>query len=388
MGSLIPLRLPMFAVAILAAILGIATFAACAPATPAATSPPELGLSAPVGAAVDAVGGGVPPAPAKPSLSVTPGTTQVIATWPAVAEATSYRIRWRPQGNDFAAGNLLSVTEAAANFDVSEQGLWVVRVQACNDAGCGRPGTATVPVIINISGHQAVRVWFDQQAGSPNVVAGINLDWDPLPGYYVVKYRLAGNNNWVTSEPLTEPGYTLDSDSFAAFESAGESAGYPIVRVFFNCDKRGNGCALLGRFPNHTMERVNDFAVPVAPYSGGATGASEASGRQERDPLTHLMRPASDFTITNEVGENDVSYRCVSRPAENPWEIAMFGTAADAIKGCGGWKTIDQYILDPDAVFPEDDPCGYRPAQDEVERNEYGDKVKVCNEIVPLGDDY
>lgn len=358
-----------FFVATLVGILGVIAAAACAPVAPP------------------------PAAPQEPALSVEPGTTQVTAEWPAVTEAAAYQVRWRPEGEDFSAGNLVSVTEPGATFDVAEQGLWVVRVQACNDAGCGRPGTATVPVIINISGHQAVRVWFGRESKTTNVVTSINVDWDALPGYYLVQYRQAGENHWVTSEPLTQAGYTLTGDSFADFEGSG----HPIIRVFFNCNQQGKGCALLGRFPNNALEEVNFFSVPTDPYRSGAVGAEGAPAPtnryahsfagQERDPLTHLLRPASDFTITSETRDDGITYRCVSRPAENPWETGMFGTADDAIKGCVGRKVIDHYELDRDAVFPDDAPCGYRPAADEGERREYGDRIKVCNRMVPLEDE-
>ena len=45
---------------------------------------------------------------------------------------------------------------------------------------------ARVPVIINISGHQAVRVWFEASRFAKFATMRPN---------YVVKYRLAGNNN-------------------------------------------------------------------------------------------------------------------------------------------------------------------------------------------------
>lgn len=237
--------------AVVVIIVGGIAAVACAPATP----PPPTATP-------------IPPPPVPPSnldLTVEPGTTKVSATWDEVAGAAAYEVRWRSRREDFPTGNLATVTGPTAIFDVREQGLWLIRVQACNDSGCGGPGTATVPVIINISGHEAVRLWFDfDPEADSDEISAVHLDWDALPGYYIVKYRLTNNNNWITSEPLSEPGYTFTADSFATFEKRGQ----PIVRVFFNCDKDGRSCALLGRSPNTTMEKIWS-RIPVDPYAAG-----------------------------------------------------------------------------------------------------------------------
>ena len=340
------------------------------------------------------------PAPFAPELTVEPGTTEVTATWGAVDGAASYQVRWRHKWGDFADDRITTVADPTATFNVGEQGLWVVWVVACDDDGCGRGSTATTPVITNISGHQAVRIWFDYDPeAAGNVASAMHLDWDALPGYYIVKYRLTNNDNWVTSEPLFEVGYTLTADSFAVFEKRGK----PIVSVFFNCNESGEQCTLLGRLPNTTMEQVDSSYVPplarntpggvnwTNPYvptpAPGATGDSSSGSahRLEIAPLTHMLRPASDFTITTEVRDG-VSYHCVSRAAENPWEKGMFGTGSDAVKSCSGGRTLDRYLYDPDAVFPDDATCGERPAETDRERSVYGDTVKVCNKHPNLDD--
>lgn len=363
------LRWPVSIAAVVVIIVGGIAAVACAPATP----PPPTATP-------------IPPPPAPPSnldLTVEPGTTKVSATWDEVAGAAAYEVRWRSRREDFPTWNLATVMGPTATFDVREQGLWLIRVQACNDSGCGGPGTATVPVIINISGHEAVRLWFDfDPEADSDEISAVHLDWDALPGYYIVKYRLTNNNNWITSEPLSEPGYTFTADSFATFEKRGQ----PIVRVFFNCDKDGRSCALLGRSPNTTMEKIWT-RIPVDPYAAGGDGVSGASaaGRsyltagQEADPLTHMLRPASDFTVTTEIRDG-ITYRCVSRPAENPWEKGVFGAGNDAIKSCAGGRTINEYLFNPDAVFPDGAVCVERPAETDLERRIYGDTVKVCKE--------
>lgn len=332
--------------------------AACAPVAPAAAKP-ELA------------------SPGRAALSVEPGTTKLTAKWGAVANATSYQVRWRPEGGGFADDNLETVADPVATFTVAEQGLWVVRVQACNEDGCSRPATATASVIINISGHQAVRVWDD----ADDVM---QLDWDALPGHYVVKYSTSvDDTKWKTSPPLAKPGYALAPDDFTDFSRA-KGIGHPVVRVFFNCNAEGERCALLGRYPNTTMEELAPFSERAGPPLPTPNSYETESGASEprliADPRTHVLRPATDFTITRELwpGENETR-KCVARPAENRWERALFG---DVIKKCSGIATInDTYILDENAVFPNGATCGERPAQNDDERRAFGgDTVKVCND--------
>ena len=141
-----------------------------------------------------------PTTPADATLAVEPGTTTITADWPPVMNANTYEVRWRQTGDDFTDAASMSTTESDAEFDVGSQGLWIVGVVACNANGCSDPATSSAPVIINILGHQAVRAWYTD--------AGIHLDWDPLPGGYVVKYRLSTDASmWKSSTALSENGF-------------------------------------------------------------------------------------------------------------------------------------------------------------------------------------
>ena len=82
-----------------------------------------------------------PVRPAGVSISTQPGSLDVSVDWRDVAGATSYLARWREGG----AGNRLNegveVQSSDADITVSDYGKWVVRVEACNSAGCG-PGNS------------------------------------------------------------------------------------------------------------------------------------------------------------------------------------------------------------------------------------------------------
>ena len=83
-------------------------------------------------------------APAKPAglgVEAQPGTLEVGVSWDDVPGATSYSLNWRRPGGDFEPGDAVTVTDTEATLAMPGRGLWRVRLQACNDAGCG-PGRA------------------------------------------------------------------------------------------------------------------------------------------------------------------------------------------------------------------------------------------------------
>ena len=45
------------------------------------------------------------------AVNVVPGTLDLLATWDAVEEATSYKLRWRQSGGEFEAANAITVSE-------------------------------------------------------------------------------------------------------------------------------------------------------------------------------------------------------------------------------------------------------------------------------------
>ena len=313
------------------------------------------------------------PAPRGFKLEVSPATTVISASWKEVTEADSYRLIWRHRKDRFVAANEMSVTDPVAEFSV-EQGSWIVRVQACNEDGCGSFRTAKTPVIINIIGHAAVRFWFDPETSD------VKLDWDKLRGHYLVKYRTVAEKDWITSKPLAETGFTITKKQIFALKE-----GTLDIQVFYNCNSRGKNCDLLGKFPDETFENLSSddvkVMIPTDPHAvvDGAQAASDS--KPEIDPVTGQLR--TDLTVTTETIDG-VLHRCVSRPAENDWEKAMFGPKP---KSCSGSSEDLIYIRDPDAVFPNDAVCGWRPAADAEEREFHGDNVLVCNDTPPAEGD-
>ncbi len=79
----------------------------------------------------------VPAKPAGLSVATEPGSLDVLADWDDVAGADDYLVRWRPKDGQLNEG--ARTQSSSASITVSAYGDWVVRIQACNDAGCGKP---------------------------------------------------------------------------------------------------------------------------------------------------------------------------------------------------------------------------------------------------------
>ena len=84
--------------------------------------------------------------PGKPNgltAAVAVGSLDVAVDWNDVEEADDYLVRWRLHGPGQELNEGVRVASSETWFTVADYGRWVVRVEACNDAGCG-PGAAQV----------------------------------------------------------------------------------------------------------------------------------------------------------------------------------------------------------------------------------------------------
>ena len=81
----------------------------------------------------------VPGKPAELRVDTEPGSLDVEVDWDDVADASHYLVRWRvgSPGNQLNEG--IEVQSSDADITVESYGEWVLRVQACNSAGCGAP---------------------------------------------------------------------------------------------------------------------------------------------------------------------------------------------------------------------------------------------------------
>ena len=87
-----------------------------------------------------------PAQPTSLAVAATAGKLDLAATWDAVSGAESYLVEWRRPDGNFETGARIGTAETSAAITVAGHGRWVVRVEACNNAGCGRGAARTVEV--------------------------------------------------------------------------------------------------------------------------------------------------------------------------------------------------------------------------------------------------
>ena len=76
--------------------------------------------------------------PAQPTgleVFTEPGSLDVSVDWDDVDGTVHYRVRWRSVDNGGELNDGVEVQPSEADTTVEDYGEWVVRVQACNDAG-------------------------------------------------------------------------------------------------------------------------------------------------------------------------------------------------------------------------------------------------------------
>ena len=88
----------------------------------------------------------LPDVPGNLEVAARPGELDVSVTWDATEGASSYRLSWRLADKGFQPGDRTTTIGADATFTVSEGGQWVVRLEGCNDAGCGKSAVQTAAV--------------------------------------------------------------------------------------------------------------------------------------------------------------------------------------------------------------------------------------------------
>ena len=123
----------------------------------------------------------LPTRPVGLQVSAEAGSLDVSVEWDDVEGATSYLVRWREAG----PGNLLNEGVEAGSSDaaitVAASGGWVVRVEACNNAGCGPGASKKVAIVPPSPGSLQL-----SDVGE----LGISASWDGVAG--ADEYRCVG----------------------------------------------------------------------------------------------------------------------------------------------------------------------------------------------------
>ena len=210
--------------------------------------------------------------PAKPAgLQVTTeaGSLDVSVDWDDVDGAASYLVRWRAHGPEQELNEGMEVETSEAAITVDNHGDWVVRVEACNDAGCG-PGAARRFKVeaAKESTPEPDKSVPDQPAGlkvtTEEGSLDVSVDWDDVEGAasYLVRWREAGPNNSLND------GITVQASNAAVTVAA---HGGWLVRVEACND---TGC---GKYASQS------FTVAAAPEP---TPTPEPASEPDSEPAT------------------------------------------------------------------------------------------------------
>ena len=134
----------------------------------------------------------VPEGPANLEVSAAAGELDITATWDALEGATSYKLSWRRAGGAFEAANVATVSDSSAAITVSSYGRWEVRVQGCNDAGCGPEASRTVHATAPLTTAFRLSPARLTDAKAPPEL--ITASWDPVPSAtsYNLLWRRSG----------------------------------------------------------------------------------------------------------------------------------------------------------------------------------------------------
>ena len=122
-----------------------------------------------------------------------PGSKSLLVTWDEVEGATSYKMHWKEDGGEFETDNAATASVAIWAVTVPDYGRWEVRVQGCNDSGCGPEAAATAEVV------RAASLSLERAVDSEGNVRSrsVTANWDPVEGaasYTLSWQRLGGDS--------------------------------------------------------------------------------------------------------------------------------------------------------------------------------------------------
>ena len=259
---------------------------------------------------------GVPAKPDGLSVSTTPGSLDVVVDWDDTSGATHYKVRWRVAGFGNALNEGVEAQSSDASITVADYGQWVVRVEACNDAGCGpasarRFAVAPVPTptpTLTVTPTPSIRIPAAPTGLQASIEAGslnVALDWDDASGatQYKVYWRVAGFGN-----TLNEGVEAQSSDAGITVADYGEW----VVRVEA-CNSAGCGPGAARRFAVNLVPTAT--ATPTPTTTPTATPAPTATATATPTPTVTPTPESGERTYRGELGRAFVELS-LRRPAQ------------------------------------------------------------------------
>ena len=183
---------------------------------------------------------------AKPTgltVSTRPGQLTVTVDWDDTPGATGYKVYWRlaGPGNRLKGGIPVRVSDVAMTF--KEYREWVVRVEACNDTGCGQGAIKKFRIVLAAPTGLAAATQLDS--------LDVSLNWDAVDGAtsYKLRWRKSGDANFEASNAKTA------SDTSAAITVSGYDRWEVQAQA---CND--SGC---GQFASHSFATSETLPAPT-----------------------------------------------------------------------------------------------------------------------------
>ena len=271
-----------------------------------------------------------PDLPASLAVVVNQDTMEYTATWSEVDRADSYLVRWRERGSDFQADDEVSVEDTSATVRMPQPGEWILRLEACNAAGCG-PGVAKLAAI---KPGRPENLALNTSSGSLDIAA----TWNETTGAtsYKVLWRRPDGNFQADNEAVV----TANNASFTV-----SGYGQWLVRVEgCNAAGCGRGIAQTVEITRPSTTRPENLKVVAQsePMSFRATwdAAAGATNYQLR-----WRQAGESFHPDNQITTTGVEANFTVSQA-GKWIVRLDGCNAD---GCSKANNVNINVEPPPA---------------------------------------
>ena len=266
--------------------------------------------------------------PAKPTglgTGTTAGSLDVSVDWDDVTGADDYRVRWRRHGPGQALNAGVSPTSSNETITVAGYGRWVVRVEACNTAGCSSPAAAGFTVE---AAPEPPAVPEDFEVANTDGDFEVEATWDDTNG--ATTYRLtwrsidAGNS---LARNTGLPGDSLDTATAGATATVAGSGAWQFSLTACNT----GGCS---------DPAVKTVEVKAVPKQEGVQGQAATALVSNIGQSSTTDRDLDDFNATAQgftTGSNTGGYTLTS--IEVSIGDADGGEAAKLVTGIPGTMT-------------------------------------------------
>ena len=258
-----------------------------------------------------------PQPPANPTglqVTATAGSLDLSVDWDDVSGATSYAVRWRRPGADSSLSDGVTAQSSSATVTVSDYGSWVVRVEACNAAGCG-PGASQAVLIRQLPPAMPENFGVSVTPGQ----LGLTATWDAVTG--ADTYRV----NWRTPTGSFSTGNQVDTAATSASITVADYGRWWVRALA--CNEAGCGPGAI---------RVVDIAPPAPPGQPTGLEVESTAGSLSISVDWHDVAGADDYLVRWRFqGPNQALNSGVrSTSSETSITVASYGRWVVQVHGC------------------------------------------------------